>query len=364
MAIYLAGFGFSTLFVWISEKNQKYKVFWILAVAVLTYIAAMRGLDVGIDIKYYVLKTYKIAQTYRGNFFGYIAYNPDQVEPLYMLTEYIAANVIKNVHFALFVFSLLSNTFILLGVKNLRNRMSVTVGWIAYCLLFYSVTLNLMRQFIAIAIIFYLFSDSKKLNWKRAAFFSLLAMGFHISGLMGMFLYAVYIILGKKEVTTSLFKMIVLGLFLSLPFLADILLGLFSNLGIVSGKFLLYLNNEGDVALGNIIFRSVGMVFYAFHIFRSKLVRKDHWIRFILYTGIIDILFLLNNGLFSLRVGKMFSVFEIVYFTIGLNSFKKGKSRIIASIALTIFLFAYWYYQFVVLNSGLIYPYEFDNNML
>lgn len=361
MAVYIAGFSLSSLFVWLSEKNKKIKIFGIATVGILTFIAAIRGLDIGIDIKFYVLKTFSVAKIYRGNFLKYMSYNPDQVEPLYLVTEYVAANVFNNVHFALFVFSALANSFIYLGIKNLRNRLNVTLGWIAYCFLFYSVTLNLMRQFIAVAIIFYLFSDSARLNWKRTVFFSLIAMGFHISGFMGIFLYIVYKFTGMRIKRGAVLKKMGVAAFLLLPFLADIILDILAGAGLLSGKFLIYLDNKGDIALGNMIFRIIGLLSYILYLYKNQEAWKDNWIRFVLYIGIVDILFLINNGLFSLRLGKIFSVFEIAYFIIGMNAFrKKGGSRRLVSVTMVCLLFAYWYYQFVVLNSGLVYPYTID----
>lgn len=364
MAVYIVGFIISTICIWLLEQKRTLKLFGIIAIGILTYIATVRGLNIGIDIKYYVIRNYQTALAYKGDIWRYMSYNPDQVEPLYLLTEYIAANVFQNVHFALFVFSLLSNIFVYLGLKNLRTRMSVTLGWIAYCFLFYCVTLNLMRQFIAIAVIFYLFSSPEKLSWKRVIILSVIVMGFHVSGFMGIFLYAVYKFLGDQTRKLLFLRKIGMGVFLLLPFLTDIGLSLLANIGMVSGKFLVYLDNEGDVALGNIIFRSIGLILYVLYLYKNKMSRKDNWNRFILYIGIIDVLFLLNNGLFSLRLGKTFSIFEIIYFTIGLNVFKKkGGSRRAVSIAMVILLFVYWYYQFVVLNSGLVYPYEIDNTL-
>ena len=361
MTVYIVGFVLSSLFVWLSEKKKNIKLFGIFGIAILTYIATVRGLDIGIDIKFYVLRTFQTAQIYKGDLIRYMSYNPDQVEPLYLLIEYIAANVFKNVHFALFAFSVLTNTFVYLGIKNLRGKIDVTLGWIAYCLLFYMVTLNLMRQFIAVAVIFYLFSNEKSLNWKRAIILSLLAMGFHISGFMGVFLYGVYRFLGARTIKRSGLRNIGVGAFMLLPFIADIAVNILGNIGIISGKFNVYLGNEGDVALGNILFRSVGLSIFLLYMYKNRAVRTDNWTRFILYIAVIDILFLFNNGLFSVRIGKTFSIFEIVYFTIGLNVFKKkGGSRKLVGFAMVCLLFAYWYYQFIVLNSGLVYPYEID----
>lgn len=361
MAFYIIGFALSSLFVWLSEKNKKLKIFGIIAVGILTCIATIRGLDIGIDIKFYVLRTFSTAQIYSGNLLKYMAYNPDQVEPLYLLTEYVAANIFHNVHFALFVFSVLTNSFIYFAIKNLRNRLNVTLGWVTYCFLFYSATLNLMRQFIAIAIIFYLFSDTTKLNWKRTLFLSLIAMGFHISGLMEIFLYIIYKFLGVQIKQGALLKKIGIVAFLLLPFLADIILGILANVGLISGKFLIYLDNKGGLALGNMIFRTIGLLSYILYLYKNRRARRNNWIKFVLYIGIIDILFLVNNGLFSLRLGKTFSVFEIAYFTIGMNVFKKkGGLRMVVSMVMVCLSFAYWYYQFVFLNSGLVYPYTID----
>ena len=364
MAIYIAGFVLSTLFVWLSEKKNKIKLFGLMAVGILTFIASIRSFDVGTDIRFYVLRTYSTAQSYQNNFMGYMSYNPDQVEPLYLIIEYLAANVFRNVHFALFSFSVITNSFILLGLKNLRGKIDVTLGWIVYCFLFYPVTLNLMRQFIAISIIFYLFSNPEKLSLKRTVILSVFAMGFHISGFMGLFLYVVYRLLNAKFIKKIGLRTIGVGFFLLLPFLADVAINVLGKMGLISGKFIVYLGNQGGIALGNILFRSIGLFLLLLYLYYKRSVRKDKWLRFILYIAIIDILFLINNGLFAVRIGKTFSIFEIIYFTIGLNVFqRKGGSRKAVGIAIICLMFAYWYYQFVRLNSGEVYPYSIDPNI-
>lgn len=361
MTVYIVGFALSSLFVRLSETKKDTKIFGMLAVGILTLIATIRGLDIGIDIKVYVMRSFSMAQIYNGDLIGYIFYNTEQLEPLYLLIEYAAANVFRNVHFALFSFSIFTNTFVYLALKNMSGRIDVTFGWIAYCLLFFSVTLNLMRQFMAVVVILYFFSDVKKMNWKRAIVLSVLAMGLHISGFMLVFMYAVYRLFEPKTVRLTWLKQVGVGLFLLLPFLANLAVNILGNLGLISGKFRVYLGSEGDVALGNVLFRLVGLLLLLLYMYKFKSERKDTWVRFIFYITIVDILFLLNNGLFAIRMGKTFSIFEIIYFTIGLNVFKrKGGSRRVVGVAMACLLFAYWYYQFVVLNSGVVYPYKID----
>ena len=364
MVVYIIGFVLSTMFVWLSERKKQTWFFGFLAVAILTLIAAVRDVSIGTDIHFYVLKTFGVALKYKHNLIGYMFYNPDQVEPLYLLIEYAAANLFHNVHFALFVFSVVTNSFVYLSLKNLRGKLSSIMGWIAYCLLFYPVTLNLMRQAMAISVIFYLFSQPDKLNWKRVIVLSALAAGFHVSGFMGFFLYAIYEFLEAGAIRQTILKQIGIGIFLLLPFFADVALKILVSVGLFSGKFTSYLDTRGQIALGNMAFRSIGLAIYFFYLYRNKAVRQNNWSRFILYVGVVDILFLVDNGLFAMRVGKTFSIFEIIYFTMGLKVFEnKEGSRQIAGIIVVTLMFAFWVYQFVFLNSGEVYPYMIDQSL-
>ena len=289
-----------------------------------------------------------------------MAYNPEQVEPLYLIAEYIAANVFGSVHFALFVYSFVTNLFAYFAIKNLKDKLNVTIGWIAYCLLFYSVTLNLMRQSIAVIIIFFIFSDAKRISCKRVALLTLLAMGFHISGFMGIFLYLVYRIFEISDKSRYIIKEVSVVVFSLVPFLYDVILAILVKINILSGKYLIYIDTKGGLSLGNMLFRGLGVFIYSLYLYKRKSHKDDAWNQFILYIAVMDILFLINNGLFSYRIGKIFSVFEIIYYTIGIDIF---KPKIFASIAIISIMFVYWIYQFVILNSGEIYPYTIDTTL-
>lgn len=386
MAEYVLGFILSSIFMYLSEKTHifvfpshshkcntislKINFFGSLAIATITIMSAIRALHIGTDMNFYVLRHYEKALFFDSNVLGYFSDNPDQVEPLYLLIEYISAYVFSNVHFALFSFSLITNSFIYLGIKNLKGKIDVTFGWIVYCLAFYSITLNLMRQFMSIAIIFFLFSDEIKLSWKRTIILSILAMGFHVSGVLGIFLYTVYRILNSRRLKQFKFnkqKLIVWGLglcFMLIPFLLNTSIYVLWNIGIIHGKYQVYLDNTGQIAFGNILFRSVFFLLFALYLHLNKHeLKNDKWLVFVLYISVVDILFLINNGLISVRIGKYFSIFEIVYFSIGLRVINSRKGRLILWLCLVCLLFSFWYYQFVILNSGDVYPYSVDSDL-
>lgn len=115
-----------------------------------------------------------------------------------MTLEYIAAGVFRTPHFVLFILSLITNLFIYMGIINQRKYVNVPLAWMTFCLIYYNISLNLMRQSLSVAMVFFIFSYGDRLNWKKVMVLSAIAGIFHISGLISLYLYIVYFLIGKK----------------------------------------------------------------------------------------------------------------------------------------------------------------------
>lgn len=365
MTVYFIGFMSSTLFMWLTKREKRHKTLYLfLAILILSVISGIRDLNVGTDIRYYVLPNFIRAQQCLGKFWTFMLNNPEQMEILYLVIEYISAAWFDNIHFALFVFSLITNTFGALAINNLKDKLNPVLAWLAYCLLFYPISLNLMRQSMAIAIVFFIFSDENKLCWRRVIGFTILAASFHITGLIGIFLYIVYQLLESRITRKIGIKNFFFLILLFLPFLSSYLLQIAISVGVLHEKYQVFLNGDGNIALGNIVFRSFGLISFALLLSKKIELRKNNWYSFLLYVAFIDVLFLINNSLLASRIAKYFSVFEVAYFAVGMEVYKKkGGARLFVSIFILILMIVYWYYQFVVLNSGEIYPYMMDTKI-
>lgn len=367
MVPYLLVFSVTTVFVYLSEKKWKKNkkisayILGITAVIILSVFAGIRDYSVGTDNSFYILPGYLQAKSHMGNFLSYMKNDVYQLEPLYLILSYVAAKVFRSPHFIMFVISLLTNLFMYLGIVKLRNFYSISFAWLTYCLVYFNISLNMMRQSVVIAIVFYVLSDiENKISWKKATILFLLASLFHISGLIGFFFYVVRLLFTSRKYLSG-FKMFLFIALLSVPILIPYAIQIMNSVGLLSGKYSVYLENSGEIAIGTIFFRGIGLASYITYCYINR--KKEHIDFHIcnLYFGIINILLLFNNSLVFIRIDRFFEIFEVSQFTLGTKAYStKSAQRYIVSVLLISLMLFYWYYRFVTLDDGETYPYMID----
>ncbi len=135
------------------RENKRY--LWLIIWA-LTLVSGLRGYHVGLDTYNYL------------NMFSYIAAGQGQyaygMETSFKLIIYLLSKIWNNSTFYLLVFALITNTLILLRFWDFRKISSLP--WMVFCYycVLYFMTMNGIRQFCAVAIVFY---STRYLNQKR-----------------------------------------------------------------------------------------------------------------------------------------------------------------------------------------------------
>lgn len=170
-------------------------LFFSAAALLPVLLAGAREYTVGTDIATY------------GNYVFYGALEMDRppslfgsvgdIEPLYRLLAYGVSRLTNNAHWFYFATAMIVCTGIMAGLLHWRRYCSVTLGWAAFLFLFYGDTLNTMRQSLALALVFWgvaLFTEEKYFGY---AFLQGLAVMFHVTGAIGIFLAALYLLVKK-----------------------------------------------------------------------------------------------------------------------------------------------------------------------
>ena len=365
MIPYLVCFLFSTALIALSEyslrRNKKTFAVFLGCAAVLTLsiMAGIRSYDVGTDIDFYILPFYRLVQSYSTSFQSLWSANTENVEVLFLILEYIFANVFHSPHYVMFALSLLTNGFVYNGIIKQRERMSATFAWLTYCLIYYNVSLNLMRQSVSIAILFYLFSDFKKLNWKRVIIFTVFAGLFHVSGFIGFFFYAAYLMICRRSRIGGLRQVLFLA-FMLLPVIIPFAIRIVINLEILNQRYNIYVENQASVAIGNLIFRALFLISYMLFCYRTKSENKSQYY-FLLYAGIMNMLFVTNNSILFVRLREYFEIFSLAYIPTSLQIYsQKNGTRLLVTLIMIVMMTIYWYYIFIFLGNGDTYPYSID----
>ncbi len=198
MMIYLTGFAISLLLLWAAEKTPEhsatYNAFIVTAILLPVVIAGVRGETVGTDVTVYVkqltdaaIQSDTFGEYYQTgwvnkDFYGGYAYTNDY-EPGFILLVYITAKVFRHLSAVLFAIQLFITLFVYRGLAYYRDRLPVWLGMAVFYFMNYNTSLNMMRQWMAMAV---LFCGIYYINKKPVLYgvFIVFAACFHISGIV------------------------------------------------------------------------------------------------------------------------------------------------------------------------------------
>lgn len=176
----------------LAKRAQKYNDFRsvVAIIGLCTFVAGFRAYSVGIDTSTYVGAFSKIENGLYG-----LVYMEEGFEILCGALLFLSAN---NYTVLLLLFALITNTLIIYRLWELRDKISFTMAIFLYFAIFYMQTMNIMRQYVAIAIVFFATRYIHKRNYVKFVLSVLLAaMFFHKSAVVGLIYLAMEVFLWK-----------------------------------------------------------------------------------------------------------------------------------------------------------------------
>ncbi|NFN05203.1 EpsG family protein [Clostridium botulinum] len=205
MAIYVLVFILSLIFINIGQKLESYKnyvlgkICYIIAILLPTMLAGFRDYNIGTDVNVYAVPMFNDAIRYI-NLADYLLHSSQAIfsEPLYGTMNFIISRFTINPFWILFSISLIINSFTFLGCYKYKNKIKLWFLMFLFYFTFYNLSLNMMRQSIAISIIFYAtnFIFEKKIN--KYYLWVIVAIGFHTSGIIAIVFYPFYQYINTK----------------------------------------------------------------------------------------------------------------------------------------------------------------------
>lgn len=193
---YVVYFSLSCLFTGAAGRCKRKKkiyaalVFSVLALLLPCLLAAFRDNTVGSDVLVYGDAFYEYSL--KMGFWDFVTSRNE--EYLFMLLVYLCSHTVETKPFYYFVIQ----AFVVVPVyaalqKDEANRYA-WFGMLVYYLLFYAYTLNLMRQSIAVALLFWGF---KFVRGKKPVKYLILVgicMLFHTTAIVGIVVYPIYVL--------------------------------------------------------------------------------------------------------------------------------------------------------------------------
>lgn len=355
---YLLCFILAITLAFLSERSYKKnnlflgKLFLVLSLFVPCFIAGVRNITVGKDVSSYFMVLFKGFTS--GESFLFVTQKAG-VEIGYAIFMYIAS-LFKNVNIALFLSEFLVCLPIYLLAYDNKKKYSLTFTITIFLLTLYCLSLNLMRQSIAISFIIYgisLFERENK-NWK---YMFLLAFLFHYSAIICLLMiFIIYIC--KKMKKNRIFL-----IFLILTSVVIFSLTFEWILMLIPNKYSYYIGSQYDVSsfsFASIIKKIIWIVPFIIYLGRYKNKNDDEYALALSYFTffLIDfVLYFMSLQLSSAgRLGYFFLYAGYFYFFPRIKNLFSQKAFIY--IGVTILLCLFWYNMTVVnYKENRTYPY-------
>lgn len=368
MATYFITFILSTVSVYLGEKSRRknkkyYFVFFFIAVLIVAFIAGVRDLNIGTDVYTYGEWEFRAAKE-RGSITQYLTRKSD-IELFYRVFVYLISCFVNNSHWLYFFTGLFIYGFTLSGLNYYCKKIPMAFAWLIYLLLFYGDTLNIMRQFMAISLMFWGTKYAIKQQYKKYIVIFSVAFLFHNTAIISLGIYWIYRYLQKND---SMYKraVIVIGA-MGVLLLYGYFLKALSVLGVINERFVRYLNADFFFQINPIMVRIpfillIGLAFNAFYKNKSKLMMPlDGKFEgdFLLIVLILEMFAAEMRAVIPTlyRLSYFFYGYKVIAYARLLIVFKKN-SRLIAGIGILIFLVIWWIYGNAIQGNNEIYPYS------
>lgn len=365
--VYIATFLCSALFgYWATRINPKTNrglviLCSLISVLIPSILAGLRHETMGEDILYYLKPLFYTAERAR-TFQDYLLLRSD-IEDGFELLVFVVAKQFGNIQWLLFFIELIMMTCIYIGAWKFRKQISLPLVLLLYFFLYYSESYNLMRQNIAMTIVFagIWWLCEKKYIW--FCLFVFLAMQIHTTAILGLVMLVIHFFLEsdylKKTEKSKTFRsyFLILCVFLLLIFFAQ-LARVLVEIGFLDAKYLLYLDKDstGDSLLNNILF-IIQIVFVL--LFSKSLEDKVQNYPFFKTNLFFSFALLqLSRVIWAgHRMSFYFGIVNILFVAMLPNySEKTANKRIVTAIMLFLYMM-YWIYCYCLNNEIGTYPY-------
>lgn len=286
----------SIIMAGIAQKRNS-RLIYLFSIAFVGMIVGFRGINVGIDTEAY---------------YTYIEWIKDGIFTTSDIGFYYFSKFLLWINdsseFVIFIYSVLTIALVFLRFWDFRDKISVSLVQFIFMAFYLQLSMNIMRQFFSIAIIFWAtrFLENKK--YIRYVFFNIISVSFHKTSLIGFVILFIYYCINEKM---SKKKQIVM--FFLLCFAPAVVVVYVNKLLVRYEMYLL--NVKVDIGFMIVIKLAVLLIYI---IARYKIINSK--MQEVIFDKIILLIYFVGLGITALgyfytyldRVGLLFMMFEPV----------------------------------------------------
>lgn len=365
MTTYILLLAVTTLFAYFADKlfkkYHKLSVLFIIGIVVFyTIIAGLRNFGIGTDTNVYIELYFNTAKSIISvkEFLSL-----ESMDKGFLFLCWLSSQISSDLQVVLVVVELWIIAFTMHGAYMLKrdHGMKLWIFVFLYFFMFFGYSINLMRQFCAMSLLFWGFAWLRNGNWKVFAVTQVIAYYFHSSSVVFLVVPLVYFLSYMKNqrirnyitISISIFFIVILASFHQY-------ISVLGNLNLVSGEYVdrYGQNSEFKATAGSsvLMLLSYISIFYFLYIAcRDK--RIPVYYRYILVTLFsISFMFAQLNFITAYldRLSYYISFIYLTYLVYAL-----GSKRIPLLIRITVVSFTIFFcYRIFIENHGAeIYPY-------
>lgn len=331
-----------------SNNSKLAKIYIFIVILLLTCVAGFRGETVGIDTHRY-LEVIENIEYYIGT------YRIKPTEMGYVYYVIFLTTIIKNPQIVLFTSALITNSLIILRLWSYRQQIVFSFAVFLYVSMYFILTLNTMRQWIAISLVFFGIKYLFREKYFKFFLLGIVASTFHTSALISLILIPIFIFYKRRNSLKSR-KLLLAAIILS-PVIISISIIVLKSTAVTQYEHY-FRNPELDLSLSWLV-RVLIVLFIILFINPKSLVNNINLntniqksiefyriIRFIVVLGLL----VRSMGLFyeyTARAGLYFSIIELLLFSLVIKFKRYGVFMrfVLIFLALLTFLLA-------MMNSG------------
>lgn len=368
--IYYSIFLISGFWSWLAEIFLKNKSkflsisFSLIAILCLTWLCGVRDLSIGTDVGVYGNQFFQIAAR-SSNLFNYInnlkGIYGTSGEYGYLFLNYIISRFTNNTHIFLFIVGLIVNGIIYVSIYLLRDQISLVLGWLTFCFLFFGTTLNLLRQSISLSLVLLgvvlLYKKYKKISLIPFV----VAILFHNSAVFALLIYFMGLLINKIKLRNKINR--IFFIFTIIVVLMPRIVGFLNEHGLLNDKYYQYIGNINNISLNSILIRIPMFLLIIFIMWHKKyeIDKYNVW----LYVLVIQEMLLVplqSIGVTVARLMLYFGIVKIIAYPMALEEITT-KNRItlqIIKLCYVLLLMLIFYEQTIVAGNNEIYPFVFS----
>lgn len=381
MVVYIVCFLASCAFFWLSEKCKSRfsrNILAIVAILIPCVLAGMRADTIGTDVKVYAEPMYMAAKeshnlsTYMNQrwfvIWRYMYVSKFEIGFSFMI--FFIQKLGGSFAQVLFFIQLLIVAPIYIGLKKIHKPYPICFGMFVFYCLFYNTSLNMMRQWIAMAILFMAFSYLISEEKKKYCILTVVACLFHTSAIMGFAILLIYVYCTKKREYIKLgsfklseemapIKIFVYGCAVLL--LLNIITIILNKIGL--SKYIGYIQGDNGLYLlpNQILLRLPILILFVVR--WKKILREDKLASFYGSMLVLDLLTsqLMSINAYAFRIGSFFSEYSILSYSalVYAGNRKYKANRYIRLLYVAGYIVYYWVFYYVITGTHATFPYVF-----